>query len=759
MAHPVDLAEKIKRCKDEAVHIIGVIQSFACVVVLDIPSLKIVQVSENSKKITGYSPQKLIGKKIHFLLGKHYEEILEKWMLYTINASVPCYLFSISFELIGITKAYDVAVHIINNKLVLEFEPASCDPQLDQQYLDDLDHLKSLFGSVDSQAELSKLLENVIQSLKRCTPFNRIMVYQFQLDHHGKVIAEVKDQDLESYLHLHYPASDIPSQVRQLFLKGWVRYVADINDAPIAMFPATIAQSQVLLDMTYLVSRGVSQVHIQYMRNMGVRSSLAATLKNGDQLWGLIAAHSADNTYVTRGMRALFEFSAQALSDHIARHVAREVEERSLFIKKIESNYLSRFAQQGSIMLQLIEGCSPLYAYLDATGAAVVFDGQVQTIGVTPTKVQILELLQLIQSSADEESKIFSCNCLAEKWPQTKAYSAIAAGVLGIKLSPGGLDYILWFRPEQLQTIDWAGNPTEVYENVQGDISPRHSFKKWREIVRHRCVPWTEFESQAALRFCEALEKLSLRRLVRAEVMSENLRKINEDLQAFAYVASHDLREPLRGISIYATLLQQTASTKLDEEEKDRLHTIMKMAQRMDNLINSLMAFSDVNLRTMNLHEVNLNQVLQDVLEDLSAMIKRNRVEIKIPRELPYVLCDPLRIAEVLSNLISNAIKYNDKKTKIVEMGYDFRVIPGLQDEEKKMVFYVKDNGIGIDPDYFDKIFQIFKRIYSPALSSEGSGAGLTIVKRIIDRHQGHIWLESKPGVGSTFFFTLNVNK
>lgn len=92
-------------------------------------------------------------------------------------------------------------------------------------------------------------------------------------------------------------------------------------------------------------------------------------------------------------------------------------------------------------------------------------------------------------------------------------------------------------------------------------------------------------------------------------------------------------------------------------------------------------------------------------------------------------------------------------------MGYDFRVIPGLQDEEKKMVFYVKDNGIGIDPDYFDKIFQIFKRIYSPALSSEGSGAGLTIVKRIIDRHQGHIWLESKPGVGSTFFFTLNVNK
>jgi two-component system sensor histidine kinase/response regulator len=225
------------------------------------------------------------------------------------------------------------------------------------------------------------------------------------------------------------------------------------------------------------------------------------------------------------------------------------------------------------------------------------------------------------------------------------------------------------------------------------------------------------------------------------------LERSNQELDEFAYVASHDLKEPLRGIHNYASFLQEDYSDKLDGEGRGFLERIQRLAERQTTLIDRLLAYSRIGSTEMATEPADLDKILDQVVEDLKPLLEAERVELRRLSRLPTAVCNPLRVGEVLQNLIANATKYNDKPQRWVEVGCDTAAKPP--------VFHVRDNGIGIAPQHQDSVFRIFKRLHEQSKFGGGTGAGLTIVKKIVERHGGRIWLQSAPGEGTTFYFTL----
>ncbi|MDP2920947.1 MAG: ATP-binding protein [Candidatus Omnitrophota bacterium] len=241
--------------------------------------------------------------------------------------------------------------------------------------------------------------------------------------------------------------------------------------------------------------------------------------------------------------------------------------------------------------------------------------------------------------------------------------------------------------------------------------------------------------------------KVKERTLQLAEA-NEALGRTNKELDDFTYIVSHDLKEPLRGVKAFTKLLLEEYSGKLDTEGKEYLKTISDSSARMGRLIEDLLNLSRIG-RIKNVEpNIDLNEALSDVRKNLVYALEEKKVNLNIKPDFPKVSCDRIRITEVFSNLVSNAIKYTRKdKQPVIDIGWS--------DKKDFYEFYVKDNGIGIEKQYYDRIFQIFQRLHAKGGEYEGTGAGLTIVKKIVENHGGKIWVESEPGAGSVFYFTL----
>jgi len=246
----------------------------------------------------------------------------------------------------------------------------------------------------------------------------------------------------------------------------------------------------------------------------------------------------------------------------------------------------------------------------------------------------------------------------------------------------------------------------------------------------------------------EALEERVRERTRELEQRNEELNQSNKELDDFAYIASHDLKEPLRGIHNFSSFLIEDYAAKLDDEGRSKLDTLMRLTRRMETLIDSLLQFSRLGRVDLAVDRVNLNEIVAEMLDSLAISLKEDRVEVRVPRPLPTVRADRVRVGEIFYNLIVNAMKYNDKADKWIEIGW-------RENPTGPPVFYVRDNGIGIPEKHHDAVFRIFKRLHGRDKYGGGTGAGLTIVKKIIERHHGRIWLESSAGDGTAFYFTL----
>ncbi|MFA9272303.1 MAG: ATP-binding protein, partial [Baekduiaceae bacterium] len=318
-------------------------------------------------------------------------------------------------------------------------------------------------------------------------------------------------------------------------------------------------------------------------------------------------------------------------------------------------------------------------------------------------------------------------------------------------------DWIVWLRPEVVRTVSWGGDPTKPVEQSPDGmkLQPRRSFALWRETVRLSAQPWTEAELQAAEELRATIVGVVVRRAEDLAALNLELARSNAALAQFAYTASHDLKEPLRGLTNYVHYLTEDHLEQLGEEGRERIATIMRLAHRMEDLIDTLLHYSRVGRVDLAVATVDMGDLLRETLDIHEAALVAAGVEVRVPAPLPTVRCDTVRVRELLNNLVSNAIKYQDpaKDEHWIEITHEERVPRGETYPEP--TFVVRDNGIGIREKHLETIFRIFKRLHAQNRFGGGTGSGLTLAEKIVQRHHGRIWAESVYGEGTSMCFTL----
>ena len=649
---------------------------------------------------------------------------------------------------LGSDRGFHLFAHRCGGLIILELEAAPfplAEPSrnLYSDLRADIERLQETKG-------LAEFFDLAVQKIRSFTGFDRVMAYRFDEDGSGHVVAESRRDDLEAYLGLHYPSTDIPAPARRLFSLSWVRHLPDVDYVPVPLVASKSAAVMGPVDMSFASLRSVSVMYSDYLKNMGVRATMVMPLMKEGRLWGLISAmHHAEPRHVPHETRMAAEFLAHTLSLLMSAKEDAEVFERVLAMNATTERLIQRLTAEPDFgkALGVPEALPLVLAQVGASGAAVVTGQGIAPAGKTPAEAKIRDLARWIGAQNDP---VFATDRLSSLYEPAAAFSRTASGVLAIKISPERPEFLLWFRPEQIEIVTWAGDPHKPVEVSEGEgtlrLRPRSSFALWKESVRNRSTPWHDNEKAAVLKLRLAIGDIVIGRGEKIEQISRELEASHADLDSFTHAATHDLKDHLHGIHHLAINLHRRQGEALDDEARQQIAAILKLTQRMDSLIDALLEHSRVGRTAMAIENVDLDGIVDSVLRGFSHALAENGVEVRRPSPLGSALCDRERIREVFINLIGNAIKYNDKAAQWIEIGVE-RSHPSR--------YYVRDNGIGIAEADRRTVFQIFHRLHGREDYGGGAGIGLAFTRKIVEHLGGRIWVQSAPGEGSTFFFTL----
>jgi chemotaxis family two-component system sensor kinase Cph1 len=749
----------LANCDSEPVQTPGCVQAHGALLVLRRADLTVLQASENSQALLGHAPEALLGRPVA-ILGPDGEARLRAFLAAEPLDRNPLYFLTLPAR--ELVSPLDVTVHTIDGVVVLEFEATG---QTDGGEPDYYALVKKTVNQLQMADTLRQFCDIAAEEVRALTGMDRVMVYQFHPDGHGEVFSESKRVDLDPWLGLHYPAEDIPRPARDVFTKIWVRPTPDVDGALAELIPLANPDNGQPLTMTYCALRGASAMYTEYLKNMKVTAGLTMPIRRDGELWGLIACHHyAGSKFIPYQVRAACEFLAQVVSLQYKAASDREHLVYQLKLEGVHQQLVAQAAHEGGLSA-ITDDDSLLLNGIAAGGVALYHSDRWWRAGMTPAEPELDALRQWLVARpefASASRPLYVTDALVRDYPPGAAIADVASGLLGFPLSRTGRNMMLWFRPETIHTIHWGGNPHEK-PSAPGPhgprLTPRVSFELFAESVRGRSLPWMAVEVDAAARLRVLLMELVVNRADHLADLNAGLTRSNDELDAFAYVASHDLKEPLRGIHKYAHQLLEDEAVA-GEEHRRKLEGLMRLTVRMDGLLDSLLHFSRVGRTALQPEVTDLNEVLAEAIEMVGARTTDGQSEVIVPRPLCHLLCDRVRCREILVNLLSNAFKYTDQAVKRIEVGFIDRLEahprPGCPDGSAgHAIFYVKDNGIGIHPKHHGQVFKMFKRLHGRTEYGGGTGAGLTIVKRLVERHRGQVWLDSAPGAGTTFYFTL----
>ena len=757
----------ITNCDSEPVQTPGCVQAHGALLVLRSAELTIVQASENSAEILGTAPSALLQQPVSSVLGADGALHLQQFLKSEITECNPLYFGSITGPLDPTTL--DVTVHSINGVVILEFERATrVLPVGGAREQDYYSLVRKTIARIEQATTLREFCDTAAREVRALTGFDRVMIYKFHEDFHGEVVAESKRDDLGSWLGLHYPANDIPLPARQIFTKVWVRPVPDINGELAELVPLLNSDTGNALEMTYCALRGPSKMYTEYLQNMGVTACLTMPVRSGQKLWGLIACHHyAGVRNVPHQLRAACELLAQVVSLHQGAVQAREHLQYRIAMAEAHQKLVTRMAQEGLASTPGVSTPS-LFNGISADGTAMYYHGQWWLSGNTPDESNLAALAEWLLARPEFQSNtapLFATDALGSLYAPAQDLLAVASGLMAVPLSSRRRELLMWFRTETIHTVNWAGDPSDK-PTVMGAhgprLTPRGSFALFRESVRLRSLPWLDVECEAASRLRTLVLEVAVSRADELLAINTELARANEELDAFAYVASHDLKEPLRGIHQYAGQLLADPED-LPITQRHKVDGVLRLTLRMDRLLDALMAHARAGRGALDFEMTDLNEVVSHAQEMLIARLAPHSGHVFVPRPLPTARCDASSVCEIFINLLSNALKYTDQSSARVEIGYVARDELANRatfpvEARDQIAYFVRDDGIGINADHFEQVFKMFKRLHGRDEYGGGTGAGLSIVKKMVERHRGLVWIESAPKVGTTFYFTLSDN-
>lgn len=714
----------LEACSREPIHIPGAIQPHGILLAFSDPDLICRQVSANAAAIFPQGSGSLLGRTAESIFGSD--------LILGISTDDPPIESPISLQLpSGDT---DAIVHRHDGMIIVEIERS---PDRSSQHR----RLQKGLAELRNAPDLSSLYATAARFIANFTGFERVMVYRFDHDWHGEVVGEFLREDVASYMGHHFPASDIPEQARALYSKNWLRLIPDAEYRPVPLEPPLNPLTGRPLDLSFSALRSVSPIHLVYLRNMDVRASMSISIMDGDRLWGLLACHHRATLNLPFAIRAACEIYGQFLSREISFKLQTRRLEEQAQATTIQTRFFDFIAREQNFVDALVKYTPDLLRFMSAAGAAIFAGGKLTLLGRTPGKAEVRLLLDWLDTQ--NLAPLFATDCLGAEFSPAQDWPEVASGLLAVKLSRIEPHYILWFRPETPSTITWAGDPEK---NEELALHPRKSFAAWKQTITGKSLPWGETEKQGGRELRNAINALVLRRTERLISLNAELEKKNSDLNSFAYIASHDLKEPLRGIANYTSFLIEDHGKGLSDDALRKLRTIAGLASRSEELLDALNHFSRLGRMEIQKSPVDMDRLLDEVIESHWSALEG--VELIRPRALPSADCDAVLIREVFGNLFTNAVRYNLRPEK--------RIIIDWKDDPRGPAYAVTDNGIGIRDKHREAVFQIFRRLHAAKDFGGGTGAGLAIVKSIVERHGGHIWVDSTPNEGSTFSFTLS---
>ena len=760
----------LDNCHEEPIHIPGTIQPHGFLVVLDPIELTIRFLSQNVEEYTDFKLDQLLGQSVGVLVGS---DVLKQLDQVKGDADFePINPFVLSLENAkGEAVKMDASLTRNEKYLLLDVEPSSIQDQT--AFLSFYHQIRNVVRDLISAEYLQDIFDYAVSETRQLTGFDRVMLYRFDEEYNGEVVAESKVDHLNSFLKQHFPESDIPAQARQLYLRNRVRTIADVNAVASPIVPVASP-----IDIGTSSLRSVSPIHLQYLRNMGVQASMSISIIVEGKLWGLIACHHYAPHVVPVNVKEAASYLGMIVSYLINTKEQSQQRIRTAELQSLLAKLTGQIANEEDFLDGLRKEASSLMSMMNAQGVVLKVDSKSEVYGSTPSSEWIDQIADWAQKNATLTSD-YQTNQLALENEVFKPISKVVSGVYFLSLSQDFDEYIMWLRPEVIETKNWGGKPEKIIE-FQDDgshrLMPRKSFELWQENVQYKSLLWDKVELDIAVNFKGILMNYIVRKSERLKRTNERLeanvklrthdlekeiqdrqqiqnelkialkdaQQSNAELEQFAYVASHDLQEPLRKIQAFGDRLKELQEGKLDPKSSDYLSRMIGASARMQTLIKDLLSFSRINRSSDPFEQIDANSIIDQVLGDLQVLVQQKEAVIEVEK-LGFVYGDKLQIYRIFQNLIQNALKFAkaDETPKVI--------IGKQKDESDGVTFYVKDNGIGFDMAFVDKIFGLFERLHGKS-AYEGTGLGLAICRKIVERHQGRIWAESALGEGTTFY-------
>ena len=753
MEHITDIkTAQLQNCEDEAIHLIESVQSFGYVIAIDPESKKIQVVSENINDLfkVEITPNHTLITELIDIPSQEaptFQTIYEtvkggntrrayQWK-FAKNA-----LWLDSWEKEGSGVVFDS-----NGLLVIELEPT---PQLSyeaaQQWVPmDVD-LRTLLPDVDGCKSINDVADAIAQVFKKYIGFSSVMVYQFDKDYCGEVIGDATAASSRSFKGLKFPASDIPSQARELYLKNRVRCVFDVEEKPIGLQPSVKESGRPEVDLSMSMVRSVSPVHITYLKNMGIRSSFSVSLVFEGNLWGLLACHNNEPKYIDQKKRLVCESLGHLYAWQLHTKGLHEKKEQFQIRQRKLNNIIHQLTSYPNPLEAITQKEAGLLDVANASGMAVITPFDKYLVGRTPPEKTLTRLLDKLVITNSEES--IAINKLGNEVTDEYDLNGIRGMYISCVSAKLGY-YTVWFREPRDKTIRWAGEEA-AKKDIGKSLTPRNSFDMYLQSVADESVEWTEDDQLIIEGFDHLFIPYALSLKASLDKQISKLEELDKAKDQFLASISHELRSPLNSIAGWTDLALM--DVKNVDRMTDALGVIKRAASTQAALINDILDLSRIISGTMKLsiHSLNIASSISEVAKSFEAGFASKNIKLSINCEDEYtqILGDNLRIKQVINNLLSNALKFTSKGGTVHVRG---------KREHSNYLFRVKDNGKGMTQ---EQIARVFERFYQGKNehNKHGLGLGLSIVKSLVEMHGGEIYAESDGlNSGTTFFVSLPI--
>ncbi len=731
----------LTNCEQEPIHIPGSIQPHGFLLGIKQDTYVIDYCSANCYSYTGLEHTALLGQPLAGVFGPDVQNSISRYI--TEGRMLSSSLLKLELA----DKDFLCTVHLSNGTIILEAEPINPEQKNASQMYDQSAQFLNYMSDTHTLQELCQLVAN---GTREITGYDRVMIYRFDKDYNGEVFAEARREDLEPFLGLHYPHTDIPAQARQLYMQNLLRLITDIDYTPVPIYTVDDAPGK-NLDLSLSILRSTSPIHVQYLHNMGVGATLTISLIYKKKLWGLIACHHYSPKNISPEIRLSAQLQGHFITSQIDMREA--IEEYDVAKKSADA-----FERMSTIELDAKSGSfaeiiqqPELLELCNALGVAIVFNNKIYKNGLTPTDDEIHSLAGWLALYTGNTS--LHTEKLSDLREGDLKICSTASGVLYHSLNNDGSNCIIWFRPETKVEINWGGDPNKSIVKDANGLHPRKSFALWQEIVDCRSKEWLRPELANAKAYTFNLQRhINLHIISQEEEkyrkLSELLKETNSELENINWISTHDLQEPLRKIQLISSRIL-SKEHELSNAVQDAFVRMNNSANRMQTLLVDILKYTRLKHTNDSFVEVDLNIILDEMKTELADSINEKTAVI-ISEGLPVVEGIPFLLKQLFSNLVANSIKYSSpERTPVITITAEHMLAPYTpEDSSLYQVINVADNGIGFEMEYAESIFNIFTKLH---VSSEykGSGVGLALCKKIMQSHRGYITAASTPGVGT----------